>query len=147
MSMVKGTMSMKDAFRSMATDIIGELYRIFVVKQITGFITKSIQSMFPSFASIPARANGGPVGANTPYMVGERGPELFVPARSGSITPNERLGGDGGTTVVQNFHFAANGDDSVKKLIAQAAPQIAKMTEKGIIDSRRRGGQFRSVFG
>jgi len=56
-------------------------------------------------------------------------------------------GQNGGTTVVQNFHFAANGDDSVKKLIAQAAPQIAKMTEKGIIDSRRRGGQFRQVFG
>lgn len=36
----------------------------------------------------PGRAAGGPVNANTPYMVGERGPELFVPSSSGNIMPN-----------------------------------------------------------
>lgn len=35
-----------------------------------------------------ARAGGGPVSAGEPYMVGERGPELFVPSRSGAIVPN-----------------------------------------------------------
>lgn len=34
------------------------------------------------------RADGGPVSAGSPYMVGERGPELFVPSSSGSIVPN-----------------------------------------------------------
>lgn len=38
------------------------------------------------------RANGGPVSASTPYVVGERGPELFVPSSSGSIVPNEGMG-------------------------------------------------------
>ena len=33
-------------------------------------------------------ANGGPVSANTPYIVGERGPELFVPFQQGNITSN-----------------------------------------------------------
>jgi len=42
---------------------------------------------------IPGRANGGPVGSNKPYMVGEVGPELFVPSSSGSIVPNDALGG------------------------------------------------------
>ena len=37
------------------------------------------------------RANGGPVNANEPYIVGERGPELFMPSISGSITSNENL--------------------------------------------------------
>ena len=40
-----------------------------------------------------ARANGGPVSSNTAYLVGERGPELFVPSSGGSITPNNALGG------------------------------------------------------
>ena len=39
------------------------------------------------------RASGGPVGAGRPYMVGERGPELFVPSRSGRIEPNGSSGG------------------------------------------------------
>jgi hypothetical protein len=38
------------------------------------------------------RANGGPVSGNTPYLVGERGPELFVPSVSGSIVPNNSVG-------------------------------------------------------
>ena len=41
----------------------------------------------------PGRALGGPVGAGRPYMVGERGPELFVPSRSGRIEPNGSSGG------------------------------------------------------
>ena len=48
MSAVKGTASMKDAFRQMAIDIIAELYRIFV-QRITGFITRIYFSGFPNF--------------------------------------------------------------------------------------------------
>jgi len=41
MSVVDGTKTVGDAFRSMAVEIIKELYRVFVVKQITGFITNA----------------------------------------------------------------------------------------------------------
>jgi hypothetical protein len=40
------------------------------------------------------RANGGPVAGGSTYLVGERGPELFTPSSSGSITPNNALGGN-----------------------------------------------------
>lgn len=39
------------------------------------------------------RAVGGPVNAGTAYMVGERGPEMFVPSTNGAIVPNEKMGG------------------------------------------------------
>lgn len=42
--------------------------------------------------SLGFRAEGGPVTSGSPYIVGERGPELFVPSRSGSIIPNSNLG-------------------------------------------------------
>ena len=41
-----------------------------------------------SFPGLPGRASGGPVVAGQTYIVGERGPELFTPGQSGSITPN-----------------------------------------------------------
>ena len=47
------------------------------------------------------RASGGPVSAGTAYIVGERGPEMFVPSGSGSIVPNNRLGGSGNTVILQ----------------------------------------------
>jgi len=43
--------------------------------------------------ALPMRAAGGPVMGGSPYIVGERGPELFVPGSSGSIVPNNRMGG------------------------------------------------------
>ena len=47
------------------------------------------------------RALGGPVSGGVPYLVGERGPELFVPGASGRILPSGSFGGgQGGTTVV-----------------------------------------------
>lgn len=59
-----------------------------------------------------AREKGGPVSGNKSYLVGERGPELFVPSVSGSIVPNNRLssftgrpafasGSGGGRTIVR----------------------------------------------
>jgi tape measure domain-containing protein len=44
-----------------------------------------------SFLGFGTRANGGPVNANEPYIVGERGPELFMPSSSGMVMSNENL--------------------------------------------------------
>ncbi len=55
---------------------------------------------------IPGRASGGFVNRNTPYMVGERGPELFVPSSSGGIVANHNLGGG---TVIPDVRIS--GDD------------------------------------
>lgn len=55
---------------------------------------------------IPGRASGGFVNRNTPYIVGERGPELFVPSSSGGIVANHNLGGG---TVIPDVRIS--GDD------------------------------------
>ena len=44
-------------------------------------------------AILPGRAAGGPVTGGSPYIVGEKGPELFVPQTSGRIVPNNQMGG------------------------------------------------------
>ena len=48
---------------------------------------------------LPGMAGGGPVSAGAPHIVGERGPELFVPNTAGRIVPNSRMGGSGGSVV------------------------------------------------
>lgn len=67
------------------------------------------------------RAMGGPVSSNTPYLVGEEGPEVFVPNSSGKIIPNDKLGSRGtsqmGGTVnitVQAGAYMGNRQDARK---------------------------------
>lgn len=61
-------------------------------------IAAGLTAMVVATDLIAGRQDGGPVSAGTPYIVGEVGPELFVPSQSGQIVPNAALGG-GGTTI------------------------------------------------
>ena len=56
-------------------------------------VIRTVHQTEYSTANIPRLQHGGPVRAGRPYMVGEAGPELFVPSRSGRIDPNVSSGG------------------------------------------------------
>jgi hypothetical protein len=72
-----------------------------------------------SIGGLIGLAGGGPVMAGHPYIVGENGPELFMPSGSGSIVPNGQFGiGRGGTTVNATIIMpvGSNGDDVVRAI-------------------------------
>ena len=166
MSIVDGSKSVEDAFKSMLRNIILEIYQQQVAQPaataIGGFLKDLLFAdggAFSGGSQIQAYANGGVVGGPTTFpmsggktgLMGEAGPEAIMPLKRGS---NGKLGvqmeGGGGGDVIninQSFNFQANGDDSVKKLIAQAAPKIADMAKASVIDSRRRGGSTKAAFG
>ena len=84
-------------------DFLGTLSGILSVLESLGgmgVFGSKMQANISAFRTSP-RADGGPVSAGRMYMVGERGPELFTPNGSGTITPNHRIGGSGGTVVYQ----------------------------------------------
>ena len=77
------------------------------------------------------RAIGGPVQANEPYVVGERGPELFVPATAGNIVPNNNMSsGTGGSTIVQ-YNISAVDALSFKQMIARDPTFLYAVAEQG----------------
>lgn len=100
-------------------------------------------------------ANGGVVNAPTGFrhsgglgIMGEAGPEAIMPLKRGK---NGKLGvqmegGSQPVVVNQTFHFQANGDESVKRIIGQSMPQIAQYTSKTIVDQRRKGGSMKAAF-
>lgn len=53
-----------------------------------------IAAKIPGIGNIGARQHGGPVMANQPYLVGEKGPEVVVPSQSGTVVPNSGIGGN-----------------------------------------------------
>lgn len=67
---------------------------------------------------LPGRASGGPVSGGQAYMVGERGPEMFVPRVSGSIIPNHALAGAGGVNI------SVYGDVTGEELVAKVKKSL-----------------------
>lgn len=172
MSMVDGTKSAKDAFKSMAAAIIKELYNVLVVQRLvgsfnastgtgsglSGIIGGALGGLFGGGSGyvkgMAGRADGGPISAGVPYMVGERGPEMIIPKSSGTVLTAGQtklaLGGASNNTesyVVHN-NITVTGSDSamVRQEIAKMIPQISSATKAAMIDAKRRGGQMGNAF-
>jgi len=145
-----GAASAKDAFKNMARSIISDLIRIQIQQSITrplaaamgggNFLQTIGNAIFGG-----ARANGGSVSAGKSYLVGERGAEMFVPNQSGTIVPNDKMGG--GVTVNQTINLSAGVSQTVRAEVIGMLPQIQEASKAAVIDARRRGGSFASAFG
>ena len=92
-----------------------------------------------------ARAMGGNVNPNMPYMVGERGAEMFVPKSAGTVVPNNQLGG--GIVVEQNLNFATGVSQTVRAEVLNLLPAIKENTLSAVREARLRGGTFAKDFG
>ena len=75
-----------------------------------------------------SRERGGPVMSQQPYMVGERGPEMFVPHGAGRIVPNNQLQGGGGAMVTVNINAEDPGAEGrIRTMVErELAPQIVQ---------------------
>lgn len=157
MSIRNGTKDTEDAFKDMAKAIITELYNILVVQRIVGSFNAStgqgtglVGMLGGALGNLSVYDGGGYTGngARTGGLDGKGGfMAMLHPQETVVDHTKGQTGPGGGVVVQQSFNFSANGDDSVKKIIAESAPAIAEMTQKKIIDSRRRGGTMRSTFG
>jgi phage-related minor tail protein len=108
-----GKLSMKDLARSIIQDLIAIQMKAAAMRFLNfafGAVTSgsgSNDGWFKNVYMAQPRATGGPVNAGSPYMVGERGPELFVPSGSGTIIPNNQVNNMGSTTNVTNYNINA----------------------------------------
>jgi hypothetical protein len=159
MSMVDGSKSVEDAFKSMLRNIILAIYQEKVAKAganaIMNLLGLANGGAFERGGKFTAYANGGVVGSPTMFshsgglgVMGEAGPEAIMPLKRGK---NGKLGvqmegNSGNVTVVQNFNMSANGDESVKRIIRQETPRIAEQAKAAVVDAKRRGGTYGRSF-
>ncbi len=148
---IDGTKSAKEAFKDMARSIISDLIRLAIQKQITGPLYGALGSFFTGQANtttMPAfMAKGGTATGGTPYIVGEKGPELFVPGRTGTVVPNNQLSSGGGVTINQTINVTTGVQQTVRTEIANLMPRIAQASKQAVLESRQRGGSFATAFG
>jgi len=123
-SLTDAVLTGKASFSDLADHIKKVLAKALIQKFITG----------PLLGLIPGLAEGGPATAGRPYVVGEEGPELFVPRSSGTVIPNDEMasggsGMGGATNVVYNIQ--ATDAASFKSLVARDPEFIYNVTQAG----------------
>jgi hypothetical protein len=148
MSIVDGTKSVQDAFRIMAADIIKELYRIFVVKQITGMISGAVQGYMAG--PVPSLDGGGYTGSGprSGGLDGKGGFMAMLHPRETVIdhTKGQSVGGGDTVTVNQTINVSTGVQQTVRTEIKQLMPQIAENAKAAVVDAKRRGGSYGRSF-
>lgn len=173
--------SLSDAFKNLAQQIARTIIQRQIADPLAQSIISGIGGLFPSssgtfsasvsgfsgsglqavqggsLSMLPGRANGGNVYGNTPYMVGERGPEMFVPSQDGRILSNDKMGtgnvtvnviNEGGQPISvsrQNVRKSVNGDTNIDVMVKQS---IDRLDSQGQLDGmfRRHGGTRTGQF-
>jgi hypothetical protein len=151
--------TIKGVIQSIANEIIKS--------QITSPLSKSIMGALPGLGSIfgggstdtvyqgfgddavgllQGFAGGGSPPVGVPSIVGENGPELFVPNSAGTIIPN---GGLGGSNVVVNqyFNMAPGLPETVNAAVRSAAPSIAAAAHASVFAAMQKGGSESKIAG
>ena len=116
------------AFQDLARDILREIIRIQIRLATTRFL---------SSIGLPGLQEGGPARAGQAYIVGEAGPELFIPNTNGNVVSNTDLQGAGGGASNVTYNINATDARSFQQLVAQDPSFIHNVAQRG---ARSQGG-------
>tara|TARA_R100001463_G_scaffold60928_3_gene113600 strand:- start:1391 stop:2680 length:1290 start_codon:yes stop_codon:yes gene_type:complete len=153
--------SMVDIFQSVLQQVVALIFQLAVIEPMLKRIREAMnssalaggsigQNIFAGLKGLVGLAGGGSVSPNMPYMVGERGPELFVPKSAGNIMNNAQTTSSGGgqsVVIEQNLNFATGVSQTVRAEIMNMLPAIRENTLTAVRDARLRGGTFAKDFG
>ena len=135
---IQGTKTLGEAAKSILNDLSSTLIKL-GVNTILGGIAPGI------FGSLPMLnfASGGRPPTGRPSLVGEKGPELFVPKRSGTIIPNDKLGGGGSTNISVNVDASGSSVQSDEQQGKELGRVISAAIQSELLKQRRPGGLLR----
>ena len=130
------TKSLGDAARSILQGIASDLLRL-------GINTLLKSTSFGIFSNLPGFANGGRPPVGRPSIVGERGPEIFVPTTAGTIIPNNKMGGMGSSTnIVVNVDASGSNVEGDEAQGRELGRLISVAIQSELIKQKRPGGML-----
>jgi hypothetical protein len=110
-------------------DLLNQMAAEIFQSQVKNFFLGVLNKVFGG-GFLEARAAGGPVASGRPYLVGERGPELFVPHGSGTVVSNESVGG---TTInVGGITVYASGAEEGRQAANQIASDLGRLVAQNV---------------
>jgi tape measure domain-containing protein len=136
---IDGTKSLQEVASDLLLNIANKLLDVAVNLALFGAMSGTGTGGGLLGGLFKARAKGGPVSSGQTYMVGERGPELFVPGRSGTIVANDKMGG-GNTNVVVNVDAKGSSVEGDEQGANQLGRVISAAVQSELIKQQRPGG-------
>jgi lambda family phage tail tape measure protein len=138
---VKFVQTGKLSFKDLANSMIADFARIQAKKALLGIFGAgggdstgsgfSFGTLFKGIGSIFGFANGGSPPVNRPSIVGERGPELFIPKSAGTVVPNGQFGGGNTNNTEVTYNIQAMDASSFRSMLARDPEFIHNVAEQG----------------
>lgn len=132
-----------EVIRALGKDVAMILFRKSITEPLAEGVSSAAKPLGDSIGDFfkgMFRAEGGAVSGGSPYIVGERGPELFVPGASGAIVPNDALGGGGGNTFMVDMRGASvEAVARLERLVHQINGTIEPRAISAMRSARTRG--------
>ena len=156
-----GKFSLK-SLGNVVKEVMAEMARDFLKAQIRAMLLKAVIAGFgggPSSSQFAGSGNlsgvgnyagGGTVQGRKPILVGERGPEIFVPNTGGTIKNNmdsNNIGGGRTVVINQNVNFTTGVVPTVRAEVINMLPIIKRETMNAVADAKQRGGAFAQALG
>tara|TARA_E500000331_G_scaffold274514_1_gene266723 strand:- start:222 stop:2129 length:1908 start_codon:yes stop_codon:yes gene_type:complete len=149
--------SVLDSFANFAKNIVAQIISTFLQLAIVNKILNTVFGLGGTDMALPTgsfgsggfnvqsnKASGGRIGG--PALVGERGPEIFIPNSGGRVMNNHSsrlaMGGDG-IVINQNLNFSTGVVPTVRQEIMKMLPTISDVTKASVLEAASRGGTYR----
>ena len=129
---VKGTKTLGEMAKNILNDIADSFLRI--------GITTALKSTGLDIFSNLSFANGGRPPVGKASLVGERGPEMFVPKVAGTIIPNNQISGGGSTNIVVNVDATNTEVEGDGGQAEELGTMLAAAVQAEIVNQQRPGG-------
>ena len=145
------------SFKDFAKNLVNQIIATFLQMAVVNQILNAIFGRFDGYKPLPTisfgggqageSASGGAMMRGKPYLVGERGPELFVPSVAGTLKNGNdtrgMMGGGRPIIVNQNLNFSTGVVPTVRAEVQRMLPQISEVTKSSVLEATRRGGNYR----
>jgi len=133
---VMQTKSLAESAKALLNDIARQFLRL----GINTFLFSAFGGASGIFKNLPTFATGGRPTVGRAALVGERGPELFVPSVAGTVIPNNKLGGGGAVTVNVSVDATGSNVEGDEEEGRQLGRLIAAAVQSEIVQQKRAGG-------
>lgn len=149
-----------ESFKNFAKNLVSQIIATFLQLMVVNKILNAVFNLTGSAAlptgggGAPATtsgggfmgfAGGGSLTRGRPFMVGERGPELFIPHTAGTLrnAADSRSVGGGGVVINQNINLSTGVAATVRTEVTKMLPTISEVTKASVLEAAGRGGKFR----
>ena len=137
--LIKGTSTLSDLLNNVADKFLDIALNQALFGDILGSSGKPGGGIL-GFLTGGKLAEGGRAAGGKSFLVGEKGPELFVPSRSGNVIPNDKLGGGGNTSVTVNVDASGSSVEGDESDSEQLGRLIGAAVQAELIKESRPGG-------